>query len=389
MRFSVNFLTKLWPLLLSGQVLAVGVHELTAPVTKSELNQLEHKYSASILKDAELRYRTVEDGDDTAGLRLKFDGIWKYGEKRRGFKQFAQAGKLAEEIFRAQSAADYYNKLIAFHFDQELLAKQRVYLTQLEKTIRTLRGNEETLGQKIKLEEEHKLLLMNMQGLTESLQQLRDEAELQYRLKLDEVDFKKLVALKDLGLTMRAHGPTKRKTLTERYLEMQITSNRIQRDIKLNSEDTSLSFIEVRRSLPTHGDDPRHLVTVGVNLPFVGDETGMLMEETSFIEKKYKLQRDIHDHREEHALLERESLRQITLLEGRRLSSASEMRQLKKQAVKNLSLEEFSKAMSYEYARTEEDLLAEKEVYLNFVTVMRESGELLSYKNLLTLQKAY
>jgi len=168
---------------------------------------------------------------------------------------------------------------------------------------------------------------------------------------------------------------------------VQVLANKLQRDIKLNSDDASLTFIEVRRSLPDDGDLPQHSVAVGINLPFIGDETGMLMEEAQFIEKKYKAMKEANEARVDFGVLQSETLRNIRLLQGRRQQHAREMKQLKRKAVQDLSAEEYSRAVAYEYARDEENLTMEKEVMLGFISLVKESGSILDYQNLLTGQK--
>ncbi len=340
-------------------------------------------YGTSLVKAAELRARVREDNSDSIGIRFKFDNLLdNAGAKRRGARDLRRAHKLLRDIHKSELVADFYAKVVTHRFDQELLTSQRAHLERLKKTIDSFRRREDSLFQVVKLEEERELLKASVATLEEGLSRGKTEFREAYGLSLDGVSFAPMIRPRRVGELIKAVDG--RQTLLERQLQLQLTTNQHERDIKVNSSNATLSFLEIQRDLPDNQDPATHSVAVGINLPLVGDETSQLMDEVSYVEKKYKTLREINEHRLEHGQLKSLTQRNIGLLAERRAKYKTELAGLKRQAVKNLSLDDFVKVLEYEYGREQENIALEKEIFLGFVAIIKESGDILEWKNLLT-----
>jgi hypothetical protein len=234
------------------------------------------------------------------------------------------------------------------------------------------------------MEDERKIVRSNLDESNETLTLLGDALLTEYKLDMKKISFSDMINLPQMSKLLKRISQERRKTLTEKVLEQQLLVNQYDKDIRLNSENAVLGHVEYQRRISDDDREIDHAVTVGVTLPFLGDDTSKLMKMNDFTEKKFKLMKEIKDHRQEHQLIVSQTLRNIDLLSSRSRGQRMEVNKMKEQAIKNLALDDYSEVMSFEFKRNEEQVSMLKEVYANFFSIAKESGEIFNYKNLLT-----
>jgi len=350
---------------------------------KVEMQGTEN-YRPSIIKSTELGWRESDIGADSLRVRVNFDNVWQYGTKKKGFAEIQKSNRLFLKYYQGERIADFYLKIVSYKLENDRRQALAAHLAKLEKTLQTLKRRDNSLIRFVKMEDEREIVRSNLDESNETLTLLGDALLTEYKLDMKKISYSDMINLPQMSKLLKRISQERRKTLTEKVLEQQLLVNQYDKDIRLNSENAVLGHVEYQRRISDDDREIDHAVTVGVTLPFLGDDTSKLMKMNDFTEKKFKLMKEIKDHRQEHQLIVSQTLRNIDLLSSRSRGQRMEVNKMKEQAIKNLALDDYSEVMSFEFKRNEEQVSMLKEVYVNFFSIAKESGEIFNYKNLLT-----
>lgn len=369
-----------FPIIASAQ----NLKEIELPQQLKVEVQSSENYRPSIIKSTELGWRESDIGADSLRVRVNFDNVWQYGTKKKGFSEIQKSNRLFLKYYQGERIADFYLKIVSYKLESERRLALVTHLAKLEKTLQTLKRRDSSLIRYVKMEDERKIVKSILAEADETLTLLSDSLMSDYQLDMKKLNFTGMINLGQMNKFLRRISQEGRKTLTEKVLEQQLLVNQYDKDIRLNSENAILGHVEYQRRISDDDREIDHAVTVGVTLPFLGDDTSKLIKMNDFTEKKFKLMKEIKDHRQEHQLKLSQTLRNIELLTSRTRGQRMEVNKMKEQAIKNLALDDYSEVMSFEFKRNEEQLSMLKEVYTNFFLIAKESGEIFNYKNLLT-----
>lgn len=368
------------PLLVSAQ----SLKEIELPHQLKVEMQGTENYRPSIIKSTELGWRESDIGADSLRVRVNFDNVWQYGTKKKGFSEIQKSNRLFLKYYQGERIADFYLKIVSYKLENDRRQGLITHLAKLEKTLQTLKRRDNSLIRFVKMEDERKIVRSNLDESNETLSILSESLATEYKLDMKKISFAGMIDLAQMSKMLKRISQERRKTLTEKVLEQQLLVNQYDKDIRLNSENAILGHVEYQRRISDGDREVDHAVTVGVTLPFLGDDTAKLMKMNDFTEKKFKLMKEIKDHRQEHQMIVSQTLRNIELLASRSRGQRMEVNKMKEQAIKNLALDDYSEVMSFEFKRNEEQVSILKEVYANFFSIAKESGEIFNYKNLLT-----
>lgn len=369
-----------FPIIASAQ----NLKEIELPQQLKVEVQASENYRPSIIKSTELGWRESDIGADSLRVRVNFDNVWQYGTKKKGFSEIQKSNRLFLKYYQGERIADFYLKIVSYKLESDRRLALVTHLAKLEKTLQTLKRRDNSLIRYVKMEDERKIVKSILAEADETLTLLSDSLMSDYQLDMKKLNFTGMINLGQMNKFLRRISQEGRKTLTEKVLEQQLLVNQYDKDIRLNSENAILGHVEYQRRISDDDREIDHAVTVGVTLPFLGDDTSKLIKMNDFTEKKFKLMKEIKDHRQEHQLKLSQTLRNIELLTSRTRGQRMEVNKMKEQAIKNLALDDYSEVMSFEFKRNEEQLSMLKEVYTNFFLIAKESGEIFNYKNLLT-----
>jgi hypothetical protein len=376
------FLAICLPLLASAQELK----KIELPAHLKVEMQGQDNYRPSIIKSTELGWRESDIGADSLRVRVNFENVWQYGTKKKGFEEIQKSNRLFLKYYQGERIADFYFKVVSFKLESDQRNSLKAHLVKLERTLQTLKRRDSSLIRFVKMEDERKVVQSLLNESIENLQVLQESVASEFKLDMAQVKFSGLISLAQMSKLLKRIAEERRKTLTEKVLEQQLLVNQYDKDIRINAEEAILGHVEYQRRISDGDRAVDHAVTLGVTLPFLGDDTAKLMKMNDFTEKKFKLMKEIKDHRSEYHLLMSQTLRNIELLNSRNRGSRLELSKMKEQAIKNLALDEYSEVLSFEFKREQDHVVMLKEVYANFFSIAKESGEIFNYKNLLTNQ---
>jgi hypothetical protein len=374
-------------LLISTNIWAINLSQLEITRDQSQATNELNSLSPSIIKNIEASWNESRLSDDSYKVKLNFDNILKYGNRKEGFTQAKNIYNLFLEFNKKEEMLSTFNKIITYHFDQRALTIKQAYLEKLTKSLKSIKKIETSLIHYVTLEEDLKLLENSIAELTSGLKTLEEDFNSTYQASIASFPIKNLLTLDQIQSYLQSKKSFIDKTLTTRILEEQVKINKLEKDISFDSEDAILTSLEYERKVRDEYIEPNkrldekntktdHSISIGITLPFFGDDTAKMMKLSNYTEKNFKLSREIRSHQLEFKSIYDLTLNRINLFKNKKGREAKTINKIKEQALNKLAFNEYSQALKFEFEHEIENQEILKEVYLNYLFMTKEYGDL-------------